>query len=132
MLSKKDLGLLFDGKWGVENSVDVNNIISQINTLIAESNTILKNSKPNFADALEAQFADSTSLENARDTWCKKVDNLLTKVFHCNSSSVQVSFDMIKGESTMSKYVEVWQSINNKQNILDSVKTDLRNLTNND
>ena len=129
MLSEKDLDLLFDGKWGVENSVDVNNIISQINTLIAESNTILKNSKPNFADALEAQFADSASLEKVRDNWCEKVDDLLKNVFHSTCSSVQIKFDLTKGNDSLSKFVDVWQSIKNRQNVLGEFRTDLQNIT---
>jgi len=128
MLSDKDLDFLFDGKWGVENGVDVNHIISQLNELIGESNTILKDYEPKFTDAIDAQMANSAGIESVRGNWCKKVDGLLTKVFHGHQSSVQTNFDLTQGDGSISRYVEVWQSIKNRQNVLDSFRTDLQNL----
>ena len=110
---------------------DIDGAIDAIEKLIDEAKKLLTLYKKEFtgaAGAYDAQLCPWGGIEMARNKWCKEVNQTLLQICGGNHSLVQMKFADAKGNGSISKYVDIWSEIENKQKVLETFKSELQGI----
>ncbi|MBQ6776772.1 MAG: hypothetical protein IJP52_00435 [Paludibacteraceae bacterium] len=127
-MSILDQNILINGKNENDIILTINHTIFLVNQQIAEANRLLKKYQGDYVDYMGYQLNDTFAIEAERDAWCKEVDAMFAEIFNHQKSSVQASFDLEKGDNSLSEFSGVYDCIKKKQNILDEFRQALKQL----
>ena len=118
-----------DKKHLMEGDMDV--AIAAIDKLIDEATRLLALYKLDITGAsaaLDAQVCPWDGIEMVKNKWCQEVNQTLLQINGDNRSLIQMKFADAKGNGSISKYVDIWSEIENKQKVLETFKLELQGI----
>ena len=105
--------------------------IAAIDKLIDEATRLLALYKLDITGAsaaLDAQVCPWDGIEMVKNKWCQEVNQTLLQINGDNRSLIQMKFADAKGNGSISKYVDIWSEIENKQKVLETFKLELQGI----